>query len=103
MDVFTDGLERVPVREHLVIGDNDKGGNAQFMQAHPVLQGTKVMADMQAPRGPIPGEDFVFLRIFPQLFSSALLLAKDASNVPYSVCSTAIVSPHPFLAHGFVP
>ena len=29
VDVFTDGLERVPVREHQVIGDNDKGENAQ--------------------------------------------------------------------------
>jgi hypothetical protein len=38
------------VGEHLIIGDDDKGGDAEVLDLHPVLQGAEEMPDMQTAR-----------------------------------------------------
>ncbi len=56
LDVLAEPLGDVPVGEHLVVGDDQEQLHAQPLEPDPVLQGAEVVAQVQLPGRPVPGE-----------------------------------------------
>src|SRR5690606_4328571 len=56
VNVFGDSLKGVPVGEHLVVGNYNKGLNSQILQAHAVLQRTKEVPYVESACRPVAGE-----------------------------------------------
>ena len=79
---------RVAVGDHLIVGDDDAGGDAEVLQRHAFPDRAEVVSQMQAARGSVAGEHKVFLGMHGQVgadFVTALLRCEEAI----------------FVAHGF--
>ncbi len=63
IDVVLDVGRGVAVCDDLVISDDDIGVDALFLKLNAALEGSKVMPDMQAARGPVAGEHRVLAGI----------------------------------------
>ena len=62
VDILGDVLERVTVGEHLVVGDDDIDGDAEVLQADPVLERAEQVADVQGTGRAVSGQDAEFFR-----------------------------------------
>jgi hypothetical protein len=55
--VLVQAFGRVTVGQHLVVRDQHKDLRAEILQPDPVAQGTEVVAEVQQPGRPVPGQD----------------------------------------------
>jgi hypothetical protein len=61
VDAVLEVAHAVAVVDHLVVGDEDEGLDAEVLQAHAVGEGAEVVADVQVARGAVAREHAVAL------------------------------------------
>ena len=72
VDVVTDVLGRVAVRDDLVVRDEDVGVNAHVLKFDSILKGAKVVAEVEATRRAVSGEHRVTLGVLGQVRADTL-------------------------------